>query len=162
MTSAPPGEELPCPRCSALLEPASGATGLVCTSCRGIFVFRAALDAVLAESAALGGATSYRQAARASAPDAPRGSGAFEPSVRYLQGPTCKTTMNRQNFLKRSGVIVDVCLHHGTWFDDDEARRAGAFVAAGGKAPEDDEPRPSAAARTSGAQLLIDAIARLR
>jgi len=71
--------------------------------------------------------------------------------------------MNRQNFMKRSGVIVDVCLHHGTWFDDDEARRAGEWVAAGGQAPaEAPLSRPSAAPALTGAQLLIESLARLR
>jgi hypothetical protein len=70
--------------------------------------------------------------------------------------------MNRQNFLKRSGVIVDTCLHHGTWFDDDEARRAGEYVAAGGKEPleaEERDAKPSArAALPTGAQVLLDAL----
>lgn len=137
----------------------------MCPSCRGAFVFRAAIDAVLAESAALGGAVSYRQAARPSTPETPRGSGAYEPAFRYLLCPQCKRTMNRQNFLKRSGVIVDTCLHHGTWFDDDEARRAGEYVAAGGKEPletEEREAKASArAAPPSGAELLLEALARV-
>jgi len=165
VTSQAPEDATECPRCSATLQPAAGGTGLLCPSCRGAFVFRAAIDAVLAESAALGGAVSYRQAARPTSPDAPRGSGAYEPAFRYLQCPRCKRTMNRQNFLKRSGVIVDTCLHHGTWFDDDEARRAGEYVAAGGKEPlEAEEREAKASARAglpTGAQVLLEALAKL-
>jgi Zn-finger nucleic acid-binding protein len=40
--------------------------------------------------------------------------------------------MNRVNFGKRSGVIVDVCKGHGTWFDAGELTRAIEFVARGG------------------------------
>ena len=38
----------------------------------------------------------------------------------------------RKNFGRRSGVIVDWCGRHGTWFDPDELERVAAFVAAGG------------------------------
>jgi Zn-finger nucleic acid-binding protein len=40
--------------------------------------------------------------------------------------------MNRKNFAEVSGVIVDVCKKHGTWFDLGELPRVLAFVAAGG------------------------------
>jgi Zn-finger nucleic acid-binding protein len=40
--------------------------------------------------------------------------------------------MNRVNFGKRSGVIVEVCKPHGVWFDKGELTRAIEFVADGG------------------------------
>ena len=40
--------------------------------------------------------------------------------------------MNRVNFGKVSGVIVDVCKLHGTWFDGGELTLVVSFVAAGG------------------------------
>ncbi len=40
--------------------------------------------------------------------------------------------MNRVNFAHCSGVIVDVCKEHGTWFDADELRRIVEFIRAGG------------------------------
>lgn len=40
--------------------------------------------------------------------------------------------MNRLNFGKVSGVIVDVCKPHGTWFDAGELTRVVAFASAGG------------------------------
>jgi Zn-finger nucleic acid-binding protein len=52
--------------------------------------------------------------------------------VRYVKCPLCRGIMNRVNFGKRSGVIVDVCKGHGTWFDAGELTRAIEFVAAGG------------------------------
>ena len=53
-------------------------------------------------------------------------------AVQYAPCPQCRTLMNRQNFAHTSGVIVDVCSQHGTWFDADELRRVLEFVAAGG------------------------------
>lgn len=52
--------------------------------------------------------------------------------VRYRACPTCDQVMARQNFGRRSGVIVDVCTDHGVWFDPDELTSVLAFVASGG------------------------------
>ena len=40
--------------------------------------------------------------------------------------------MNRMNFAHCSGVIVDVCKPHGTFFDRDELRRIVEFIRSGG------------------------------
>jgi hypothetical protein len=40
--------------------------------------------------------------------------------------------MQRKNFGKRSGVIVDWCGAHGTWLDKDELEQIAAFIAEGG------------------------------
>jgi Zn-finger nucleic acid-binding protein len=40
--------------------------------------------------------------------------------------------MNRVNFGRVSGVIVDVCKMHGTWFDAGELTAVFAFAANGG------------------------------
>ena len=53
-------------------------------------------------------------------------------AVRYVPCPLCHATMNRVNFGKVSGVIVDVCKMHGTWFDAGELTRVVAFAGAGG------------------------------
>jgi Zn-finger nucleic acid-binding protein len=53
-------------------------------------------------------------------------------AVAYAPCPVCKSLMNRVNFAHTSGVIVDVCTSHGTWFDADELRRVLEFISAGG------------------------------
>jgi Zn-finger nucleic acid-binding protein len=40
--------------------------------------------------------------------------------------------MNRTNFAKRSGILIDTCRGHGTWFDADELPRVVDFVMNGG------------------------------
>jgi len=42
--------------------------------------------------------------------------------------------MNRKNFGPASGVVVDVCSRHGTWFDSGELPRVLAFAESGGLA----------------------------
>ncbi|HEX2882470.1 MAG TPA: hypothetical protein VHO25_23275, partial [Polyangiaceae bacterium] len=43
----------------------------------------------------------------------------------------CNELMNRHNFGKLSGVIVDVCVHHGVWFDDGELAQVLSFCSSG-------------------------------
>ena len=52
--------------------------------------------------------------------------------VKYVQCPQCSQLMNRINFAHCSGVIVDVCKGHGTWFDRDELSRIVEFIRQGG------------------------------
>jgi Zn-finger nucleic acid-binding protein len=52
--------------------------------------------------------------------------------VRYIPCPHCRQLMNRINFANCSGVVVDVCKQHGTWFDHDELRQIVEFIRGGG------------------------------
>jgi hypothetical protein len=59
--------------------------------------------------------------------------------------------MLRRNFGKVSGIIVDVCTAHGTWFDCGELARILSFVVHGGL--ELAEERRAEEARRSERQL---------
>lgn len=65
--------------------------------------------------------------------------------IQYIPCPECGVLMNRRNFGGTSGIIVDVCSVHGTWFDAGELAAVLAFVESGGpvqpKRPEPREPR---------------------
>ena len=52
--------------------------------------------------------------------------------VNYVPCPECALLMNRVNFARCSGVIVDICKQHGTWFDRDELSRIVEFIHGGG------------------------------
>ena len=52
--------------------------------------------------------------------------------VSYVGCPECGQLMNRNNFAKASGVIVDICKPHGVWLDADELPAIIEFVRAGG------------------------------
>ena len=54
------------------------------------------------------------------------------PKVQYVKCPECSKVMNRTNFAKASGVIIDMCRDHGVWFDADELRRIIEFIQRGG------------------------------
>ena len=53
-------------------------------------------------------------------------------SHRYWPCPECRRLMNRQNFARVSGIIVDVCKGHGVWFNQGELRRIIEFIRDGG------------------------------
>jgi Zn-finger nucleic acid-binding protein len=121
--------ELTCPRCSGALEPLRiGATPVLeCARCDGLWLdnptFRGLRDALDRQAAVLasGVAPRYRL-----------GGGASVLPVRYLRCPVCDALMDRVNFAHRSGVLIDVCREHGTWFDEGELHRVVEFISEGG------------------------------
>src|ERR1044071_4064983 len=52
-------------------------------------------------------------------------------AVRYVPCPTCTKVMNRENFGRRSGVVIDVCKQHGVWFERGELHSVIRFIESG-------------------------------
>jgi Zn-finger nucleic acid-binding protein len=120
-------ESLACPRCRAQMKAVIvGGAGLSeCPRCGGIWADTSSFQQICADrerqSAVLGMASELPAA----------GTGAAG-LVRYLPCPRCRKLMNRLNFARCSGVVVDACKAHGTWFDRDELRRIVEFIRGGG------------------------------
>lgn len=99
-----------------------------CKKCEGLWVEVAAFETICADreqqSAVLGAASPVPAPKTAS-------SGAL-PKINYGPCPQCGQLMNRVNFAHCSGVVVDVCRGHGTWFDRDELHEIVEFIRAGG------------------------------
>jgi len=51
----------------------------------------------------------------------------------YRDCPVCQKKMQRKNFMKRSGVIMDVCFEHGIWLDAGELRQIMEWIKLGGE-----------------------------
>jgi len=51
--------------------------------------------------------------------------------------------MNRSNFARSSGVIIDICKQHGVWFDADELPKIIAFITKGGLAKQREKEKMS-------------------
>lgn len=123
--------ELPprnCPRCRTEMQAVTVGATVVreCHKCEGLWLDVASFEKICADreqQAAVLGAAS--PAPTASAKDAVN-------TVRYVPCPECGQLMNRINFARCSGVIVDVCRGHGTWFDRDELTRIVEFIRGGG------------------------------
>jgi Zn-finger nucleic acid-binding protein len=122
-----------CPRCStkqptALVAQLVGKTLLdQCGACGGLWLDRTAFEQLVEvarhDQGALSGLGGLQR---------PRRGLERAEQVRYVRCPDCDVVMNRQNYGKRSGVVVDVCRDHGIWFDDQELSRVLDFVRGGG------------------------------
>jgi hypothetical protein len=107
----------------AIKEPAG--TLLGCRRCGGQFVEHALFRSLIQSAEAAGIAI----------PDAPYKRPAPKAAlerVHYRPCSVCGQMMNRKNFGGASGVIVDVCAKHGTWFDAEELPQVLSFVQSGG------------------------------
>ncbi len=52
--------------------------------------------------------------------------------IQYVPCPECRNLMNRSNFARSSGVIIDTCRRHGVWCDADELPKIIEFIRNGG------------------------------
>jgi len=126
--SPAPAQPEPCPRCKTSMEAVviGGSNLRECPHCEGLWTGAETLRQICAQgekqAAVLGMATHL-----------PAQEGAeIEKQIRYLPCPVCGKLMNRVNFANFSGVIVDVCTQHGTWFDRGELGRIVEFIRGGG------------------------------
>jgi hypothetical protein len=51
--------------------------------------------------------------------------------------------MQRRNFRRSSGVIIDRCFDHGTWLDADELEQITGFILSGGRPESEQSLQPS-------------------
>jgi Zn-finger nucleic acid-binding protein len=115
-----------CPRCRQPLNALSieGTSLRECQRCGGLWADVETFESVCSErekQAAVLVFTTKREVAAA-------------PPVKisYVPCPDCKQLMNRSNFARASGVIIDTCKKHGVWFDAEELPRIIEFIRKGG------------------------------
>jgi len=120
-------EDIECPRCKLQMKlVAIGATNVSeCDECLGLWLNVAAFEKICADR-------EQQSAVLGTASPASAGTVRETSKVNYVPCPQCSQLMNRINFARCSGVIVDVCKGHGTWFDRDELSRIVEFIRAGG------------------------------
>ncbi len=119
----------PCPACGrrhklygrSLGDPAVSL--LECLHCAGIWLTLEAFEIVAQQSRekTLPEGVLQRGPEAPEQTDGPAGPG----DKFYRHCPQCRKLMNRRNFGKRSGVVIDSCKDHGIWFD---ARELGAIL----------------------------------
>lgn len=113
-----------CPGCGQPMRAIDvGATAMLeCTTCDGIWVDAETFEALCADSEAQAAVLHKFK----DAPPAPA------ETVRYRKCARCGKMMNRVNFGRLSGTIVDVCKGHGTFLDHGELHRIVQFIRSGG------------------------------
>lgn len=116
---------LTCPACrTGLQQVAVGSTPLFeCTTCDGVWVDADVFERLCAQKesqAAVLEKLTPREARPSSA------------AVTYRPCVRCGKMMNRVNFAKVSGAVIDVCRGHGTFLDAGELHQIVAFITSGG------------------------------
>ena len=120
--------EIKCPKCSHWLE----AVGIdaqetdVCPSCRGVWVDVLEEKVVLQVKSDVFSIDELRRLRSLYEP-----LGKADP-VKYFPCPICTEMMNRKVWGAHSGVVVDKCFKHGTWYDAGELEKIREYIAVGG------------------------------
>ena len=99
-----------------------------CSACGGSWLSTETFTALCTDREAQAAVSASFASGSSAAPAAPVRIG----DVRYRRCAACQKLMNRLNFGRVSGVIIDLCKGHGVWFDPGELQRALTFVAGGG------------------------------
>jgi Zn-finger nucleic acid-binding protein len=116
-----------CPRCVIEMHSLLLGTTAIreCERCLGLWVDVPAFEKICADR-------EQQAAVLGAASPAPTKPVQGVDKVRYIPCPECEQLMNRINFARCSGVVVDVCKGHGTWFDREELSRIVEFIRGGG------------------------------
>jgi len=158
--------KLICPACEGTRRlhdrPIGDVHVMECDRCAGLWLgndtFRQLTQRASSDSTEIDRFFETRQQRFARPPqvDAPAGESAD--SWRYRKCPSCGIRMYRRNYARKSGVVIDVCKHHGIWFDADELPRILAWIHEGGlaKAKEEEAKKAAREERTREARKRID------
>ena len=122
---------LECPVCPGVRLAARSLGGLwvdECPGCLGLWAAGEVMDRLVDRA---------RERRRAGVQPAADATGshrraAWQAAVAYRRCPECGARMQRRNFGRRSGVVVDWCGMHGTWLDAHEMEDIASFVLEGG------------------------------
>lgn len=115
-----------CPRCDGDLETLQiGDTNLfACGNCDGLWIATLVFEDICSDAEKRSAVLGYFDERDKKPPTSTK--------VNYVPCPECTQLMNRSNFARASGVIVDICKQHGVWFDADELPAIVKFIQNGG------------------------------
>lgn len=124
-----PVHSRPCPRCELPLQARTIADVVIdeCGRCGGVFVDREAVELLLADVRDTRADALLASLVRAEHHPLPPAGARM-----YVKCPTCSAMMNRKLFASGSGIVVDVCKSHGTFFDAGELPAILELVQRGG------------------------------
>ncbi len=124
-----PSGALICPRCRTKLAPVRAGRRVLnlCSQCGGLWVDKTTFQSICAsgeeQEAVLGFRSEPVQAAADTGSKRRRA---------YVPCPECGKLMNPRNFSGCSGVVLDWCRDHGSWFDGSELQKVVTFIKDGG------------------------------
>lgn len=131
-----------CPKCGKRRERSQEPAGAKCPGCRSAMTAITLGDTPLLECERCDGlwldASTFERICRDKESQAavmhPRATAPPRTSMRVSYRPClrCGTMMNRVNFGKLSGTVIDVCRNHGTFLDAGELQAIVTFIQNGG------------------------------
>jgi Zn-finger nucleic acid-binding protein len=137
-----PNQLRPCPVCHTNMSTIDVGTKVPflierCESCYGLFFDKEELETMIEMSVKGGRNVDLKLLNELT--ENPR----YVDVIVYRRCPECRKHMQRKNYGRRSGVIMDVCSEHGVWLDPGELKHIMEWVKAGGlkKQEEDQESR---------------------
>ncbi len=115
-----------CPRCKTDLEFVTIGSNNIreCNRCGGFWTNAATFENICANQEEQSAVLTF--IASDAHPDS------HPAKISYVPCPDCSQLMNRSNFARSSGVIIDMCRNHGVWFDADELPKIIEFINKGG------------------------------
>jgi Zn-finger nucleic acid-binding protein len=104
-----------------------GSTDLLeCEACDGTWLEATTFERLCSDRAGQAAVLQYEPPDKTPAPNKPAA------AVHYRPCPRCGKLMNRMNFGRASGAIVDVCRGHGTFLERGELHQVVQFILDGG------------------------------
>jgi Zn-finger nucleic acid-binding protein len=121
-------KSLQCPRCEGNLIPQAVGkhTLLVCNQCGGLWADKDGFQDICTKEEEQEAVLAFQSEPLEQAPAPARKS-----RRAYMPCPDCGKLMNHKNF-SGSGVVLDWCRDHGSWFDRQELQRIVEFIRKGG------------------------------
>ncbi|MBN2318601.1 MAG: zf-TFIIB domain-containing protein [Acidobacteria bacterium] len=126
-----PGREssLQCPYCESALERIVVGKHTVheCVQCGGLWIDRNSFQDICTREEEQEAVLRFRFEEKSES-----GKPQFKRKRAYIPCPECGKLMNHKNFSHCSGVILDWCRDHGSWFDKRELQEIVMFIRNGG------------------------------
>ncbi len=121
--------QLTCPRCSRNLTPARIGSARIdeCSNCGGIWLNTDTFQKICADREQQEQVLVFTAQVQTTGLQPEQ-----TPGRMYIPCPECGGLMQRKNFSGCSGVVVDWCKPHGTWFDRLELQQIVNFIQSGG------------------------------
>ncbi len=119
-----------CPKCDVEMKTLelNGAETYECRECEGIWVDNVDEKKALEMTPEIFSVDELRNLRKVYRPL----EGSQNEEVKYFKCPRCSDLMWRKNYMGHSGIIVDKCKMHGTFFDKGELEKAAEFISKGG------------------------------
>lgn len=123
-----------------------------CDPCGGLWLCPATVSAVRSRAEARVTLRPFDLVPGDGLQEAPR----TRPPVAYRRCPVCSRYMNRTHYARGSGVVLDICKDHGSYFDRGELARICRFIEDGGleKAARRDREAQRAALRDARREAI--------